>query len=202
MTSVPDRREAVAHGARLKRACAELGIGYNTYRRWRRSSGDARPHAQRPTPANALTQIERDQVLAVTHRPEFGSLLPGQIVPRLLDEEGLYLASESTFYRVMRSAGEQHRRGRAAPPSQPGPPRRHQATGPNQIWSWGVTYMPMRIRGHFYYLYLIIRNLTLIVLSIKNRLIQSIKTILGGLFCLELVPELSLSAGSLLYFLD
>lgn len=163
MTSVPDRREAVslveeavAHGARLKSACAELGIGYNTYRRWRRGSGDARPHAQRPTPANALTQIERDQVLAVTHRPEFGSLPPGQIVPRLLDEEGLYLASESTFYRVMRSAGEQHRRGRAAPPSQPGPPRRHQATGPNQIWSWDVTYMPTRIRGHFYYLYLII----------------------------------------------
>ena len=163
MTSVLDRREAVslvdeavAQGARLKAACAELGIGYNTYRRWRSSGGDARPEVVRPTPANALTQAERDQVLAQTHRPKFGSLPPGQIVPRLLDEEGLYLASESTFYRVMRDAGEQHRRGRAASPTQSGSPIRHQATAPNQIWSWDVTYLPTRIRGHFYYLYLII----------------------------------------------
>nr|WP_231372030.1 MULTISPECIES: IS3 family transposase [unclassified Thioalkalivibrio] len=163
MTSAPDREqgiklvdEARAEGARLAPACVELGIGLNTYRRWKTGGVDGRRHAVRPPPSNALTEAERDEVLAVCHRPAWASLPPGQIVPRLLDEEDRYLASESTFYRLLRAAGEQQRRGRAAAPHNPGPPRRHTATGPNQLWSWDVTYLPTRIRGQFFYLYLII----------------------------------------------
>ena len=163
MTSTLDREnalklvdEARRDGARLKPACAELGIGVNTYRRWAQGTADARPLATRPVPPHALTSLEREAILACVHEPKFASLPPGQIIPRLLDERSLYLASESSFYRVMHAAGEQQRRGRAAAPQKVGPPRRHRAAGPNAVWSWDVTYLPTHIRGQFLFLYLII----------------------------------------------
>src|SRR5690554_2103215 len=163
MTNATDRRrivelvnEALAGGARLSRVCAELGIGQNTYRRWASGGEDQRPHASRPTPPHALTPQERQAVLDVCHRPQFASLPPAQIVARLLDDEQRYLASESTFYRILHAAGEQRRRGRQAAPQRKGPPRRHRADHANAVWSWDVTYLPTRVRGQFLYLYLII----------------------------------------------
>ncbi len=145
MTSTRDRQhalelvnEARASGARLKSACAELGIGVNTYRRWSRDLADKRPTADRPTPAHALSEAERQAILDACHRADFASLPPAQIVTRLLDEEGTYIASESSFYRVLRAANEQHHRGRAAPPRAAGPPQRHEADGPNQVWTYDV----------------------------------------------------------------
>ena len=86
MTSVLDRREAVslvdeavANGARLKCACAELGIGYNTYRRWRGGSEDARPHAQRPPPgASSVLNPNFCRTLPLMDSP---GLLPGLFPP-------------------------------------------------------------------------------------------------------------------------
>lgn len=72
---------------------------------------DHRPEAHRPQPAHALSEAERAAVLEQCHRPAFANLPPAQIIPRMLDEEGCYLASESTFYRILRAAGEQQRRG-------------------------------------------------------------------------------------------
>jgi transposase-like protein len=139
MTNATDRRrivelvdEALADGARLSRVCAELGIGQNTYRRWASGGEDQRPHASRPTPSHALTQSERQAVLDACHRREFASLPPAQIVARLLDDEQTYLASESTFYRILHAAGEQRRRGRQAAPQRKGPPRRHRADHANE----------------------------------------------------------------------
>ncbi|MBR9879749.1 MAG: helix-turn-helix domain-containing protein [Gammaproteobacteria bacterium] len=107
MISTSDRQDAVqlidearAEGARLQTACAELDIGTNTYRRWGWGGQDRRPLAVRPIPRHALSPEERQQVLEICHRHEFASLPPGQIVPRLLDEEGLYVASESSYYRI------------------------------------------------------------------------------------------------------
>ncbi|MAL01407.1 MAG: hypothetical protein CL536_04575 [Alcaligenaceae bacterium] len=163
MTNATDRRrivelvnEAVANGARLRSVCTELGIGQNTYRRWSRGGEDQRPHAIRPTPSHALTQKERQAVLDVCHQPQFASLPPAQIVARLLDDEQRYLASESSFYRILHAAGEQRRRGRQAAPRHKGPPRRHRADHPDAVWSWDVTYLPTQVRGQFLYLYLII----------------------------------------------
>lgn len=165
MISVPDRRracelieEARRNGARRERACAELGLAERTYRRWTREGGvqgDGRPNAPRPAPRNKLSEAERAAVLEVCHRPEFASLPPSQIVPRLADA-GEYLASESTFYRVLRAADEQHHRGRGRAPQRSPAPTRHCATGPGQVWSWDITYLAGPVRGLFYYLYLIL----------------------------------------------
>jgi len=165
MISTPDRRqaielieEAVAAGARKARACALLGVSVRTVQRWVEDgevSSDARPSAVRPKPAHALSETERDAVLAACHASEHADLPPSQIVPRLADQ-GIYLASESTVYRVLRQAEEQHHRGRARAPRRLGAPPSHTATAPCQVWSWDITYLPAPVRGMFFYLYLII----------------------------------------------
>jgi putative transposase len=116
---------------------------------------DGRPMAARPEPANQLSTEERERVLAVCHAPEFASLPPSQIVPRLADR-GEYLASESSFYRILRAADEQHHRGRARAPRQPAAPPSHCARGPCEVWSWDISWLPGPVRGLFFYLYLIL----------------------------------------------
>lgn len=163
MTNATDRRRilelangALEAGARLRSICAELGIGQNTYRRWTQGGCDGRPQAARPVPVHALTPAKRQAVLQVCHRPQFASVPPAQIVARLLDDERLYLASESSFYRILHQAGEQRRRGRQAALRHKEPPRRHQADRPNMCWTWDVTYLPTQVRGQFFYLHLIV----------------------------------------------
>ena len=143
MISCPDRKlavelidEAVASGARRYRACGELGLNERTYRRWTRTGdvrADGRPDAVRPAPHNKLTDEERGEVLALCHAPQFASTPPSQIVPRLADQ-GRYVASESSFYRVLHQADEQRHRGRAKAPRQGRAPSTHQATGACQVW--------------------------------------------------------------------
>jgi putative transposase len=74
-------------------------------------------------------------------------------VPALADR-GEYLASESTFYRVLRAADQVEHRGRARAPTQAAP-KAHRATAPNQLWSWDITYLATTVQGIFFYLYLI-----------------------------------------------
>lgn len=102
MTSLEDRRtlsEAIADacqaGARLHLACELVGISARTLQRWRVPEGvreDARPLAVRPTPGNALSEQEREQVMAVVNEPRFADVPPARIVPMLADE-GVYLAT-------------------------------------------------------------------------------------------------------------
>ena len=165
MISVPDRQravelidEATAAGARRFQACAELRISERTARRWMVEGVvrvDQRPGALRPTPRNKLSDQERQAVLDVCHSEEFASLPPSQIVPRLADQ-GRYLASESSFYRVLRAEGQQHHRGRAKSPVPRKPPASYRATGPCQVWTWDITWLPGPIAGMFFYLYLIV----------------------------------------------
>jgi putative transposase len=148
----------VADGARQRKACAELDLSGRTYRRW--SAGqevktDGRKEADRQPPRNKLSPEERAAILAVCHEPPFASLPPGQIVPRLADQ-GEYLASESSFYRILREAAEQHHRGRSQPPSRPARPTSYAAEGPCEVWSWDVTWLAGPARGLFFYLYIIL----------------------------------------------
>ena len=166
MISASDREQAVtliddarSAGARLGRACAQIGISRRTYSRWCENEGvrcDGRPDAIRPTPANKLSGAEYQEIVDTMHRPEFASLPPGQVVPALADREWRYIASESTFYRTLRARGEQHHRGRAQPPCNAGPPSTHVAHGPNEVWTGDISWLPTRVRGMFFYLYLIV----------------------------------------------
>jgi transposase InsO family protein len=165
MISSPHRQQAVEliqqarlSGARLPPACIELGIDVRTYQRWTRGgklNGDARPDALRPLPANQLSAAERAQVLAVCHAPAYASLPPGQIVPRLADQ-GQYIASESSFYRILRAASEHHRRGRCRSPQPRREPPRLVAHSPNEVWTWDISWLPGPVKGLFFYLYLIV----------------------------------------------
>jgi putative transposase len=103
-------------------------------------------------PANKLSDQEREQIMAVANSDEFAYLPPNQIVPQLADR-GEYIASESTFYRVLREAGQlQHRQ--ASRPAAVQKPRPLEASTPNQVYSWDITYLKTTIRGMFLYLYL------------------------------------------------
>jgi putative transposase len=166
MISAPDRRATLSlidaartDGARLSAACAELGLTARTVQRWRGPDGsvrdDARPTAARPAPDNRLSDVERERIVATCNTPEFASLPPGQIVPRLADR-GDYIASESTMYRVLRVRGQAGRRGRAKAPRSVRPPTTHRATAPRQVWSWDITWLPGPALGVFFHLYLIL----------------------------------------------
>ena len=151
-------QEAVTAGARRSMACAELQISERTLRRWTKGGqihADQRPFVQRPEPRNKLSAVERAAVLDVCNSKEFASLPPSQIVPKLADQ-GRYLASESSFYRILRADGQQHHRGRAKPSVRRKPPTSYKASAPCEVWSWDITWMPGPVTGMFFYLYLIV----------------------------------------------
>ena len=150
---------AHATGARLKPACKIAGIDLRTLQRWQAAdglvSGDGRPQAVRATPSHALSEIERAHLLAVANAPRFAAVPPARIVPMLADE-GVYLASESTFSRVLRAHGQTAHRGRAKAPKAVRPPTTHIATEPRQVWCWDMTYLPAQVLGRWFHLYLIL----------------------------------------------
>ncbi len=161
MISLPQRQqimqwveEANTAGARSHKACELLGIAPRTLQRWRQNDellGDAR-RTRSYVPANKLSDQEREQIIAVANSDEFAHLPPNQIVPQLADR-GEYIASESTFYRALREAGQlQHRQ--ASRPATTHKPKPLEANAPNQVYSWDITYLQTTIRGIFLYLYL------------------------------------------------
>ena len=150
--------ETCKAGARLSEACRVLAISARTRQRWRedgevKADGRKAAGAQRE-PANKLCEHERRQILDIANAPEFASVAPSQIVPALA-ERGQYIASESSFYRVLREADQLARRGKAKAPTRQRP-RPLQASAPNQLWSWDITYLATTIKGVFFYLYLIL----------------------------------------------
>jgi transposase InsO family protein len=166
MIGLEDRRSLTrdihtAHqgGARLRLACETAGIDLRTLQRWKAReglvAGDGRPAAVRPPPVHALSPAERAEVLRVANEPRFAEVPPARIVPMLADE-GVYLASESSFERVLREHGQRAHRGRAKAPRAARPPATHLASAPRQVWCWDMTYLPATVVGRWFYLYLIL----------------------------------------------
>jgi putative transposase len=154
-------REAAEAGAREGQACQIIEINVRTLRRWKRQLReeqglkDKRKEAAAfRTPANKLTEDEKNEIIDICNHPQYRSLPPSQIVPQMADA-GRYIASESSFYRVLRQVGQLHCRGRADVPRVVEKPKGYKAQAPNQVWSWDITYLASSIRGIFYYLYLV-----------------------------------------------
>ena len=145
--------EAVMAGARRSKACEVLEITLRTLQRWESTGiGDQRAGGPK-RPGNALGDAERALIVAVATSQMFQDLSPAQIVPKLADA-GVYIGSESSFYRILKEEKLLSRRGRAQRPGHQRPAERV-ATGPNEIWSWDITFLRSPVRGQFYYLYLV-----------------------------------------------
>jgi len=147
--------EAVVAGARQSRACEILELPARTLQRWRTQDigEDRRVGPQRP-PTNALSRLEQQRILDVVTAPVYRDLSPHQIVPILADQ-GTYLASESTIYRLLRRQDMQKHREPSRPGTARHRPDEHCAICANQVWSWDITYLRGPIRGSFYYLYMV-----------------------------------------------
>lgn len=127
-----------------------------TYRRWYQGGvirSDQRSQVPKAAPPNKLSSQERQDIIDTANAPKYSSLPPSQIVPILLDE-GIYLGSESSFYRVLNDCKQLNHRGRSQAPKKKHKPTSFTASGPNEVWSWDITYLASTVKGQFYYLYL------------------------------------------------
>ena len=115
-------------------------------------AGDQR-RGPKTVPGNKLTSEERTELLSVVNSAEYRDSSPSKIVPALADE-GIYLASESTIYRILKEENLlTHRsRSRAATHHRPDP---FEAIAPNHVWSWDITYLKTLVTGMYFYLYLV-----------------------------------------------
>jgi putative transposase len=160
LISVQDRQmaiklitEAVNQGVRQRLACEVIGISSRTLQYWHHIGLEDRRQIVQKTPVNKLSEQERKHILDVCNSKEFCNQTPKQIVPALADK-AIYLASESSFYRILRDAGQLQHRGRTTNPATIKKPTAYIADGPNQVWSWDITYLASTLKGVFFYLYL------------------------------------------------
>jgi putative transposase len=141
---------AHAAAARLRPASEVTGLSVRTFQRWQANDGlavgDRRPKTLRPVPTHALTEAERARILAIAIEPRFADQPPARIVPALADE-GVYIASESSFQRVLRAHGQDAHRGRSWAPQPHRAPTTHVATAPGQVWCCDMTYPPTQVQG-------------------------------------------------------
>lgn len=105
-------------------------------------------------PEHKLSEQEKQEIIDCCLSEEFGDLPPSQIVPILADRNE-YIASESSFYRVLKENKLSKQRGRTRKRKKIQKPTTHIAKKANELWSWDITYLPGNIKGHYYYLYLI-----------------------------------------------
>jgi len=148
--------EARDSGARQDKACEVVGLSAKTFQRWAQAGNeeDKRIEAHHE-PQNKLTEWERQRVLKVANAPEYAKLPPCQIVPKMADK-GQYIASESTFYRILNENNQLQHRGKSKPASVVKKPKALTALAPNQIYTWDITYLPTEVKGVFFYLYLVL----------------------------------------------
>jgi putative transposase len=129
--------QAVSAGARRDKACETLGLRARTLARWRTGSGKDRRALAGVSPSHKLTVDEQTRIVGYATSPEYRDLSPRQIVP-LLADKGIYVASESSFYRVLHERGLMNHREPSRPRKNRRPPE-HVASAPNTVWSWDIS---------------------------------------------------------------
>jgi putative transposase len=149
-------KEATDAGARQEQACEVIGMSAKTLQRWSQASNDkdGRIEVIR-SPQNKLTALERQRILKEVNEPEFAHLPASQIVPILADK-GIYIGSESTIYRILKKEKQLQHRLKDKPARTVIKPKSLTAVAPNQVYTWDITYLPTRVKGSFFYLYLVL----------------------------------------------
>ncbi len=148
-------QEAVTSGARLSKACEVLEISISTFRRWESGNiRDKRKGADKNVPRK-LSKAERDEIIDICCNKEYKDKNPYYIHANLLDK-GIYIASTSSFYRVLREEGLLKHRRNSRPAYKHNRPPERKATGPNQVWCWDITWIKTDVRGVFLFGYVII----------------------------------------------
>jgi len=145
----------VSSGARCFKACEVLDLSVRTYQRWKRGSHADRRKGAKRNVRRKLTAEERQKVIAAACEKRFANCTPYEIVA-ILAQEGTYLASVSTFYRILRAEGKLHHRSECRPATKHAAPPELAASGPNQVFSWDITYLKTRVSGMFLYAYLVV----------------------------------------------
>jgi putative transposase len=155
-----DRRECIAlveeaaiAGASRAASCEILELSVRTLERWKKDPEKSDERAGPLTPApHQLTEAERKMIKEVSNSAPCKDLNPWKIVAKLADL-GVYMASESSFYRVLRESNLLNHRSKSSPRIVQ-PPKDLIAVKPNQVWSWDITYLLSIIKGRYFYLYL------------------------------------------------
>lgn len=143
--------EASSNGCRIKVSCRDLEIDIKTFFRWKKDPVDKR-RGPLTEPRNKLSIEEKDELIKVANSKEYMDYSPWIIVSKLADA-GKYIASESTFYKVLKERKQLKHRGETKPVNRYRPTPLV-AYGPNEIWSWDITYLKTLVRGQYYYTYL------------------------------------------------
>jgi transposase InsO family protein len=146
--------QACDDGARKFKACEMLDISLRTFERWRQEKGsqDKRKNAEKQV-SNKLTPQERAEVLTLLNSEAYCDLPPCKVVP-LLANKGIYIASESTMYRLLREEDLLTHRQKSQKPKH-NRPQECVARAPGKVWSWDITYLPTTVLGQHYYLYMV-----------------------------------------------
>ena len=146
--------EAQARGCRLMEACKSLDLSIRTFQRWKSDPCEDMRQGPLTKPSNKLSEIEIERILKLANSSEYMDKSPTQIVPSLADK-GTYIASESSFYRILKVHNQSAHRGRSKPKNR-SRPKELVAYGPNQVWSWDITYLRSSIVGTYFFLYLVV----------------------------------------------
>ena len=147
-------KQAKASGAGRAASCEVLDVSLRTLERWEKQpdQGDQR-RGPDTVCGHALSEKEQQAIVAVCNRSDYRDLSPWQIVARLADQ-GVYLGSQSSFYRVLKQNDQLSHRQQSKPAVHHRP-KDLTARNPNEVWSWDITYLNSPIRGAYYYLYLV-----------------------------------------------
>lgn len=146
-------QEAVDAGAGRAASCQIVELSLRTLERWEADPDHADGRAGPLTPSpQSLTEAEKRMIIEVSNEPLYQDLCPWKIVAKLADS-GRYLASESSFYRVLKKAGMLKHRSKSKPRVHKRP-KDLIARAPNAVWSWDITYLKSPVKGMYFYLYL------------------------------------------------
>jgi transposase InsO family protein len=147
--------EAIVDGARVKKACATLEISFRSYLRWKAGKLEDKRKGAVKTIPRKLSEAEREDFYRHSNTKRFREMTPEQIVA-ILCEEGTYYGSDRTLYRIFRDKKALTSRTESRKPGQSRKPPELTAIGPNQVWSWDITWLRTDVKGFFFYAYVVI----------------------------------------------